>query len=301
MKRKIVQHGSSSLTVTLPFEWVKKFDLKKGEQLNVEESGGKLVLSTEKEHSINKKEVTTTESGIFTKNNLSHLYQLGYDEIEIQFEDSETLKEIQQRLSNCIGFEIIDQKPNLVYIKSIATTLDTEFDTLLRKAFMITNEMARGILEALEQKEYARLKELRNMEVLNNKFTDVCIRILNKKGYKVPNRTMQMYEIIKNIERLGDEFKHICDLFDERNKLNDKELVKYFKETIEYYFAFYNIFYKFDPVLKKKIYLERKNLVQKYTTALEKTKGLEARFLHHLINIVEKTYEGTGGYFALSL
>lgn len=301
MKRKIVQHGSSSLTVTLPFGWVKKFDLKKGDQVNVEENGGKLVLSTEKEHSVNKKEVTTTESGIFTKNNLSHLYQLGYDEIEINFEDSETLKEIQQRLSNCIGFEIIDQKPNRVYIKSIATTLDSEFDTLLRKAFMITNEMARGILEALERKEYARLKELRNMEVLNNKFTDVCIRILNKKGYKIPNRTMQMYEIIKNVERLGDEFKHICDLFENRDKIIYKELVKYFKETMEYYLAFYNIFYKFDPVLKKKIYLERKSLLQKYNNALEKLKGMEARFMHHLINIVEKSYEGTGGYFALIL
>lgn len=269
--------------------------------MNVEENGGKLMVSTEKEHSINKKEVTTTESGIFTKNNLSHLYQLGYDEIEINFEDSETLKEIQQRMANCIGFEIIDQKPNRVYIKSIATTLDSEFDTLLRKAFMITNEMARGILEALEKKEYSRMKELRNMEVLNNKFTDVCIRILNKKGYKTPNRTMQMYEIIKNIERLGDEFKHICSLFDEKSKIIDKELVKYFKETIEYYLAFYNIFYKFDPALKKKIYLERKSLLQKYNSSLEKNKGMEARFLHHLINIVEKTYEGTGGYFALIL
>jgi len=46
MKRKIVQHGSSSLTITLPIKWVEKFGLKKGGELNVEENGPTLLIST---------------------------------------------------------------------------------------------------------------------------------------------------------------------------------------------------------------------------------------------------------------
>lgn len=303
MKRKIVQHGSSSLTITLPAKWTVKFGLKKGDELNVEESGPILQISTEHEVASPRKEVSTTAYGIFTKNNLSHLYQLGYDEIEISFEDSKTLEEIKQRLPDCIGFEIIDQKPNKVYIKSIATTLESEFDTILRRAFLITNEMAKGILEALEKQQYEKLKELRHMEALNNRFTDVCIRILNKKGYKIPKRNMQMYEIIKSIERIADEFKYICDLFIpyEKNKKIEKQFLLFFKEALEYYLAFYSLFYQFDPALKKKIYQERKMLLGKYAAALEKSKGNMALFLHHLMNIVEKTYQGAGGYFALIL
>ncbi len=301
MKRKIVQHGSSSLTVTLPVKWVDKFNLKKGEEINIEETGDTLLVSTDKSVAISKKVVSASEYGIFTKNNLSHLYQLGYDDIEVIFEDSKTLEDIRERIPGCIGYEIIDQKANKVFIKSIATTLETEFDTLLRKSFLITNEMAANIIEILEKKQYAKLKELRNMESLNNKFTDVCIRILNKKGYKIPRRTMQMYEIVKNIERIADEFKYVCDLLADHNKPFDKKFLDYFKETVDYYLSFYHMFYKFDSKLKKKLYLERKELVMKYQKEMEKTKGKETVFLHFLINIIQKTYEGAGGYFALVL
>jgi len=307
MKRRIVQHGSSSLTITLPIKWVKKFGLKKGDEIQVEEAGPMLQVSTQQAIAAARKKVSTTDYGIFTKNNLSHLYQLGYDELEISFDDPKTLDEIKARLPECVGYEIIDQKDNTIFIKSIATTLESEFDTILRKSFLITNELAKNVLQALEQKNYKKLSEIRNLEYLNNKFTDICIRILTKRGYKIPNRTMQMYEILKSIERIADEFKHICDLFskgskdkDNKNK-PDPETLKLFKDAIDYYNAFSTMFYKFDPHLKKKIYLERPVMLQKCKSQLTKSKGQNSIFLHHIIEIIEKTYQAAGGYFALVL
>lgn len=301
MKRKIVQHGSSSLTITLPAKWASKFNLKKGNELDVEVSGTMLLVSTDKESAAPKKEVSVSDYGVFTKNNLSHLYQLGYDEVEIKFDDNHTLEDIKKRLPGCIGFEIIDQKANKVYIKSIATALESEFDMLLRKSFLITNEMAKDVLSTLENQQYSKLKEIRNMESLNNKFTDVCIRILNKRGYKVPRRSMQMYEVVKNVERIADEFKYICDLFASYRKKINKDVLDCFGEAIDYYLAFYQMFYKFDAELKKKLYINRGVLVSKYSDRLAQSSGEEAVFLHNLINIVQKTYEGAGGYFALVL
>ncbi|MBI4441358.1 phosphate uptake regulator PhoU [Candidatus Woesearchaeota archaeon] len=294
MKRSIVQHGSSSLTITLPVKWVEQYGLKKGDELEVEEAGSHLIVATQKATAATKKHITA-DQGVFTKNNLSHLYQLGYDEVEIQYRDAKTLDEIKQRLPDCIGFEIIDQKENWVLIKSIATTLDSEFDTLLRKAFQITNEMAKSIVSALERHEYAKLKDIRSMESLNNKFTDVCTRILNKRGYKVPHRTMQMYEIVKNIERIADEFKHLCDLTYPARQ--DKAVLDATKKVCDYYMTFSMMFYAFDPALKEKLYVQRKVLMQSCTKLIDKNPLL----IHHLLNIVEKTYDGAGGYFALML
>src|SRR3989338_6301393 len=171
MRRKIVKHGSTSLTVTLPFEWVQKYGLKKGDELELEVIGSKVCFSTGKDIHSNKKEVDTTEWGLFTKNNLTHLYQLGYDEIEVRFDDEKTLQEIIARVPECIGFEIIDQKPNSIYIKSIAHTLEEDFDILLRKSFLITNEMAKSVLEEIKSNDFEKLKEIRHLEFLNNKFT----------------------------------------------------------------------------------------------------------------------------------
>ncbi|MBI2136461.1 AbrB/MazE/SpoVT family DNA-binding domain-containing protein, partial [Candidatus Woesearchaeota archaeon] len=44
MKRKLVQHGNTSLTVSLPKKWTDKFNLKKGDEIEIVEKDDKLFL-----------------------------------------------------------------------------------------------------------------------------------------------------------------------------------------------------------------------------------------------------------------
>ena len=58
MKRKIVKHGPISLTVSLPSKWVKKRNLKAGDEVEVEEHNNGLFIgdfNNKKEHT--KKEI----------------------------------------------------------------------------------------------------------------------------------------------------------------------------------------------------------------------------------------------------
>lgn len=299
MKRRIVQHGSSSLTITLPVKWVKRYNLKKGDDLFVDEQGPLLSINCTGDTSPQTKVITSSEEGIFTKNDLSHLYQLGYDDIEIRQVDNKTLEEIRRRLPECIGFELIDQGKNSVHIRSIATTIESEFDTLLRKSFQITNEMANELLEALAKQEYSELQRIRTLETLNNRFTDVCIRILNKKGYSRQNRTMQMYEIVKSIERIADEFKYICDIYLGHKGKIDPHYLALFSKVISYYLDFYKIFCKYDTRIKERIFLSRKAIENDLLEALERSKGKDSVFLHHVLSLLRKSYEGAGAYFSL--
>jgi|SRR3989344_794677 len=296
MKRKIVQHGSSSLTITLPIKWVEKYNVKKGDDIEVQESGPTLIVATKSEIT-NAKKVITKNDGPFNKNDLSHLYQLGYDELEIEL-SKDSLEEIKARLPNCMGFEIVDQKDNIIYIKNIANALETEFDNLLRKAFLVTDEMGKELVQVLESGEIAKLSEVRNLESLNNKYTDICIRILNKRGYKVQKREMQIYEVIKNVERIGDELKFLCDIF-MKNKKPDKNIVLAVKDGVNYYNILYRMFYQYTAEDKEKINDLRKKLIKKYTDLLEKSHGNNSKALHHIINLIEKTYEGASAYSSL--
>jgi hypothetical protein len=38
IKRKVILHGPSTLTVSLPSKWVKNHNIKKGDELNIEET-----------------------------------------------------------------------------------------------------------------------------------------------------------------------------------------------------------------------------------------------------------------------
>jgi len=48
MKRKIIQTAGKTMVVSLPSAWVKKYGIKKGEEVEVEERGAEISVSTKR-------------------------------------------------------------------------------------------------------------------------------------------------------------------------------------------------------------------------------------------------------------
>jgi phosphate uptake regulator len=299
MKRKIVKQGAATMTISLPATWIKKFNLKERDELNIEEVGNKIEISTEKAKGESKIEINSKELGGITKNELGHLYFLGYDEVIINFKDKEILNQIKARLPDLIGYEMIDQTENKMTIKSISSGLEAEFDNILRKVFLLLKEMANNTYDALKKRQFDRLKQIREMEVLNNRFTAFLNRIISKKGYQRQERSLQAYDMMQNLERVADEYKYICDDLADRKKPVDKEVLELLNKINNYYNIIYEIFYKFDPEKKIALYKDRKALKNKATEFLKA--GKETVLSAHLISLLEKLYNTAGSYLALSV
>lgn len=295
MQRKIVKQGAATMTISLPAKWIKRFNLKEGDELDIAEVGNQLTIATDKAAGENKIELDSRKLGFITKNELGHLYMLGYDEVIIHFDDQEILNHIRDRIPDCIGYEIIDQTEKMIRIKSISLGLEEEFDNILRKVFLQLKEMGNDVYDALSKKEFSRLKQIREMEPLNNKFTAFLNRILNKRGYKDNARTSQAYDMIQNLERIADEYKYICDA--DYKKPIDKTVLGLLKEINEYYLLLYDTVYAFDPAKKGKLYTERKILDKKAKSLL----GKEVVLCHHLANLLEKIYNTAGSYLAMTV
>jgi phosphate uptake regulator/antitoxin component of MazEF toxin-antitoxin module len=299
MKRKIVKQGAATMTISLPASWIKKFNLKVGDELNIDEVGNKIEISTEKAMGEAKIVLDAEKLGFFTKNELGHLYFLGYDEVVINFKNKEILAQIKDRLPDLIGYEIIDQTENKITIKSISSGLEGEFDNILRKVFLLLKEMADNIYDALKNSQFQRLRQIREMEGLNNRFTAFLNRIISKKGYKRPDRSLQAYDMIQNLERVADEYKYICDDLADRKTPVDKDVLELLSKINNYYKRLYEIFYKFDPKKKLVIYRERKSLKDKAAEFLKSEK--ETVLSAHLVSLLEKLYNTAGSYLALSI
>ena len=85
MKRKLIQHGNSSLTVVLPRKWIKENNLSKGGEVDIDLSENNLVIGTEARYpskalSINVQGMKYSLSRIVTA-----CYKSGYDDIHINF------------------------------------------------------------------------------------------------------------------------------------------------------------------------------------------------------------------------
>ena len=48
MKRKVIQIANSTQLISLPRKWSLQFGIKKGDELEVEEKGSQIIVSTEK-------------------------------------------------------------------------------------------------------------------------------------------------------------------------------------------------------------------------------------------------------------
>lgn len=302
MKRKVSKIGPATLMVSLPSKWVKRYNIKKGDEMDIEEQNSKLILNIKKEKDIGRVEISPNDFGMFDRNFISYLYQKGYDEIRVEFDDVETFNIIQNKINKLMGFEIVNQTENSCTIKSISTLIETEFDTMLRRTFLILLDMANGCYEAIEKQQYSRLNEVIVLEKTNDKFTDFLKRVMNKKGYKESDKLTFIYSIVRDLEKVADIYRDICRYFMEEKNKNIKvsrETLNLFKETNNLVELFYKLFYKFDRELIVMLHSEKKRLLEKASKLFEKQPREELALIHYIMNLVIIVFDLYGPYFTM--
>lgn len=263
MKRRVVQHGPSTLIFSLPSKWVKEHGIQKGDELEVEERGKNLVVKTEKKTINLKTEITINNDNPITPRLLGALHKKGYDEIKIKFEDLDTLGLIQESLKEHVGFEIVEQNGNHCLVKTIAGEYDSEFDSMLKRLFSQILVMNGGAITALEKKEEKLLPNLRFLETDNNKYTSFCRRVLNKGGgLHNPNNLTFLYCTVEELEKIGDEYKYLCDFLLNKKLDNiDPKVIKIFKELHELITCTHELFFAFSKERMNDTFNLRKKII----------------------------------------
>lgn len=303
MRRKLVKQGRNALTVTLPAAWTKKFGLKAGDEVDVSEIGKSIVLSNEGGIKVNQIEFDSTKLREFKNHYISYFYHKGFDEIKIIYDDPAVLTTTKNKLNELMGFEVVETGKNYFVIKNISEAIESEFDSILRRIFLMQKSMASDCFDSIKTKQYARLKDIRQMEKTNNKLTDFCIRILNKNGYKDYNKTTPLYAIVRELEKTGDIYKHICDCASglPANFEMKSEVLNFFQEANNYLMLFYELFYKYNEKQVDEFFKKRDQLLKEGYSLLEKSENQEKIIIHHLINLVNQVFELKGPYFEMNL
>ena len=302
MMRKVSLIGPSSLMVSLPSRWVKQWSVKKGDEVAITEKGKSLTVNLQKSTESSKVVLDVTSVGIFNKNFISDAYKAGYDELVVKGINNSIFEAIQERTSDLLGYEIMEQSESICVIRMVAKEVEEEFENILRKTFINLIEMSRECVLCVENKRFERLQNVRNLEKANNKYTDFCLRILNKHGAKNPNHTTFLYAIIRDLEKIGDEYKHICDVMlkDKTNAISPN-VIKLFKNVNGYMDLFYAMFYKMRQEKVRRLYTQREELRKEGLMLLKAKKQSENLVTYHLLGVGELVFSLFGPYFTMSL
>lgn len=316
MKRKIIKQGHNTLTVTLPSEWTKKFNLGGGKEVEVIERDNGLFITTEK-ISGNKKieiDITNMEIPLIWKY-LMAVYREGYDEVKIKFSSNLTLenpykfmtshrvdmKYYKKHSSKCstfetlqgfvnrfIGFEIVEHGEDFVVIKEMGDLTSREFDNSLRRVLLFIQQMAEDTLKAIEIGNPKIIENMHDVDINLDKFHDYCIRIMNKIANKDSRKTPLLFATLYLLELAGDEFKnisqHLVSYEDKFNFKNIEPLARSVKEQIDIY---YDLFYKFAKEKIEKIAEIDKAMYNSVPQMYKKSNEDEKEIYHHL-RIIER-------------
>lgn len=302
MKRKLVEQGGTTLMVSLPIKWAKRFNLGKGSEVEVEENGCGLFVSADKETRIKKTQINLKGLDPIVVRILSAYYRAGVDEIEVLYDSDKIIRTIQERLNNeFLGYEIIKQGKNFCLIKNIASALETEFDSTLRRAFLVSLDMANNSLDVVKKKDFESLKNVRGLEAVNNKLTGFCRRVLIKKGYKDYEKTFFMYAFVDELEKIADQYKYLIDYLTKNNIKPGKEVVEVYQRNNELFRDLYKLFYSFKLEDISELYEKRTRLIEDIEKLFAlKNKG-EVGVLHYLMAITQAITNMSKSVLAIKL
>ncbi len=299
MKRKVIQIADKTLVLSLPTDWVRQWGIKKGDELDVAESGPRLIASTSEYHPLKKSAVDVSNASERTLRwLLSSLHKKGYDEIEIKSENPLHAVLIDQLLKDLfLGFAVVHRSGATCLVRSLAKELDDQLQIIVRRAFLVTLALADQSLEFAKSKKFDQLKELLELEKTNNQLTNFCERILNKKGLDEPVKTNFLYVIMWNLEKIADDYKYVCEHLAGKKRIS-KNTVELYDRVNKLLRSYYELFYKFDVQKLSALSDEFKQLSRNIETAL--SKGEDAIALSHLYHVALKTVDFSASTFALN-
>ncbi len=311
MRRKVVKHGPATYIISLPSKWVKRFNINKGDELELEEEGKNIIISTERGSKLGKIEMDISgldrTSIIYM---IRSLYKLGYDEIIVNFENQSTthyrLKDdktvvsiINEEVSRLPGMELLQQRTNNCVIKSLSELSFAEFDTFLRRIFLLlmdaSNDLATGLLT--NDKELLKTLEEKHNNI--TRFINFCQRLLNKHGFPDYIKTCCMLKVILVLDKTLDTIKNTARIAYNSNMkeaVNLKETLYNVNASIK---AYYELFYKFDNQKVKEISQLRDTMLKNLGNCPDKLTKEELLITGHLTPVIELIAGGMEARIAL--
>jgi len=224
MKRKINRVGKNTLTISIPTKWAKKHNLKTGMELEINDKGKELSISTTK--NIEEKETNITINEInYVRTIIGALYRKGYNKITINYPEEKIFKKIKKSVDNLIGYEIISQERGRCTIKSLPIP-EENYEKTLNKLINLIKATQNIIKEDIKRKKLDNEENIEEYRQTAWKLRDYLTRltVMNKETYE---KTFAQVSIIWGLEKIMKEYRKMYPKIKTNNQLFD-EITKHF-------------------------------------------------------------------------
>ncbi|MBI2660186.1 AbrB/MazE/SpoVT family DNA-binding domain-containing protein [Candidatus Woesearchaeota archaeon] len=300
IKRKVIQIANSTQLISLPRKWSQKYGIKKGDEIEVEENGSKLVIETERSQESGNIEVDITGADRdFLLFLIRSLYIKGYNEIKLVFNDPlidhhrlnkkvTVISEVHIEMNRLTGIEVIQQHENFCILKVISESSIKDFDVILRRLFLLVNDASDDLVNGVIKNDKYLIGTLEEKHNTITKFMASGLRLLNKYGHPDHKNTVLYWLIIECLDNITDILKENArDILKLNIKIskNCENILRRIHQSLIYY---YDFFYKFDLKLVEKISTERYGILEDIKKLSKKMSQNELILVTSMERIIEQ-------------
>lgn len=243
MRRKLILHGPSTLTLSLPISWVRQHGLSKGDEVDVAVVGSSLSVSVCSAAFLSCScDVSSFSAGLVSWV-LFCLHKLGYAEISLRCLPAQVSLVQKCVSSSLLGYEIVEVSSLGCVIKSVASEDSVSFDVLFRRVFLVTLGFSSGVCERVAAVEFSSFSELLLLEETVNRLTGYLHRLLNLQ-FSSHQRPVALYLLSWLQESIADQYVEICAVLADLSSVSS-EVGSLFSSVHGLLDALYTLFYQF--------------------------------------------------------
>lgn len=227
--RKVQRVGYSTLTVSLPRDWVEDVKLKAGDIVSIKrEDDGSLKLIPGTEHKREEIKNCVVNADLCNSNNLltrviTGNYILGHDTIQIVAKDElkrNHLEEIRATTQRLTGLSIVEQTLKQITLQSFVDPTRFPIYGLMRRLHIIISSMVDASVKALVERRPELATEVSHMEEESDRIYWLIVRQLllairdrsvgSKIGIESPLHIPGNRVVAKTLEEMADAAENIA-------------------------------------------------------------------------------------------
>ncbi len=247
MRRKLIKHGESSLTLALPKRWLVSNNLRKGDEVEIDMKEKELIVSAGHRPVHERIEIDITGAGSMIRRIIGATFKSGYDEVLVRFSSFDEIQQVQELVrEHFTGFEIVCQKRSSILIKNILNNEFLEYRAVLRRFFLVLLQISEESHLASKKEDFEWLRKITLLKKETDKFADYCRRGVIEKAETGYRRLPPLYTIIEEQEKVADRYVNLCEYIDEHKIKVGKPMLKIMHLVSSFERDFYTLFYSFD-------------------------------------------------------
>ncbi len=295
MKRKIIRQGNHSYTLTLPIDWIREQEIQEGQEVDLEQEAGSLLINLPKDRDRHKQIVffdiskLKEEEERTIKNILNQAYRKGYDTIRIRTKSQEEVALIADIVKkSLLGFDTMEEKNKIVVAASIAEPSSDNYQTILNKLFFIIKVQIDGILTDIKTGKAHDLARFETTKDEFDNYTNFLRRIIVKHKIGGSKDSYMHYMMVGRLSLVCHSYYYLYKfLASQKSFKASKEVIALYADVASMFELLRQAYFDNDFTKAHQMAAQKKKLLNGSVYSLIQTKkGVDNVILYHLGEII---------------